>query len=502
MRRSARGIIGRTAAGAVAVAAVVTVAILACRAATDGTPAAPSPEVTAPARALGDAFAAVAAAVRPGVVSVYSEKSLRVQVPEQGFPFDDDLLRRFFGEQAPQGAPHRGGREFRVPQRGMGSGMIIDREGRILTNNHVVAEVDEIKVQLADKRQFEARVVATDPKTDVAVIQIKGAVPADLPLVVLGDSDALRVGDLVMAIGAPFGLTQTVTTGIISATRRADVGIASYEDFLQTDAAINPGNSGGPLVNMRGEVIGMNSAIAGSAGQFAGVGFAIPAAMIRDLLPKLTKGEAITRGQIGVVIQELTKDLAAQFGVAEDAGVLVAQVSKDSPAQQGGVRAGDVIVRFQGKPVKDTRALRNAVAATAPGTRVDVAVIRDGRERTLTLTVGKQPAEAAAAAEEAPAEGSGLLEKLGLDVEALTPQLAARLQLEDTRGLVVTAVEEGSPASAAGLQQGDVIVEANRSAVATAAELRRALEGADKAKGALLLVHRRGGSMYLVLRRP
>jgi serine protease Do len=246
------------------------------------------PSVMAPAEQLGRAFAAVAAHVKPAVVSVYSEKKVTLGQSEFPFPFGDDFLRRFFGDQAPQNPHHH------LPQgeeRGMGSGMILDRSGHILTNYHVVKDVDEINVQLADKRKFAATVVGTDRQTDVAVIKIKGKLPDDVATVTLGDSDALQVGNLVEAIGAPFGLVQTVTTGIISATGRSDVGIADYEDFLQTDAAINPGNSGGPLVNMKGEVIGMNSAIATSIGQFAGVGFAIPSGMIKTMLPKLIKGE-------------------------------------------------------------------------------------------------------------------------------------------------------------------------------------------------------------------
>jgi len=282
--------------------------------------------IVAPADQLGKAFAAVAAHVKPAVVSVYSEKTMKFQSQEFPFPFGDDFLRRFFGEQFQQPKQRSLPKEYKVPQRGMGSGMILDKQGHVLTNYHVVHDVEEIKVQLADKRTFDAEVVGADAKTDVAIIKLKGRIPDNLPTVQLGDSDALEDGHLVMAIGAPFGLTQTVTTGIISAKGRSDVGIADYEDFLQTDAPINPGNSGGPLVNMHGEVVGMNSAIAtnggafGGGGQFAGVGFAIPTNMIKSMLPTLTKGETITRGMLGVAIQDMTKDLAQQFQLPEAKG--------------------------------------------------------------------------------------------------------------------------------------------------------------------------------------
>jgi len=454
--------------------------------------------ITAPAEQLGKAFAAVAAHVKPAVVSVYSEKMVSPQQPEFPFPFGEEP----FGRQAPQPKPPGQRGERKVPQRGMGSGMILDKQGHILTNYHVVGEVDEIKVQLADRRSFEAKIIGADPKTDVAVIQIAGKVPDDLPTVELGDSDALEDGNVVMAVGAPFGLTQTVTTGIISAKGRSDVGIAAYEEFLQTDAPINPGNSGGPLVNMRGEVIGMNSAIAtgggpfGGSGQFAGVGFAIPSNMIKSMLPTLIKGGQIVRGMLGIVIQDLTKELAEQFHVANTEGALVSQVNKDSPAAKADVKVGDVVVRFDGKKVRDTRQLRNVVAATAPGTSVKLDVIRDGREQTLTATIGKMPTEPVAAAEQ-PAKPADRLAALGLSVQTLTPDLAQQLDLPGEKGVLVTGVDDGSPASDADLRPGDLIVEAERKPVSNVAELRNA---AGKPKNrVLLLIKRQGGSLYVVV---
>ncbi len=449
------------------------------------------PKVVAPAEELGKAYAMVAAHVRPAVVSVYSEKVVKFR--QMPFPFGDEFFRQFFGNQFPQAQP----REFKQFQRGMGSGMILDREGHILTNYHVVKDVDEISVQLADKRKFDAEIVGTDPRTDIAVIKLKGRLPDNLPTVTLGDSDALEVGDLVVAIGAPFGLTQTVTTGIISAKGRADVGITDYEDFLQTDTPINPGNSGGPLVNMRGEVIGMNSAIATSVGQFAGVGFAIPSNMIKALLPRLIKGETITRGQLGVVIQEVTPELAKQFGLSEPKGALVAQVNKGSPAEKAGIKVGDVIVHYDGRDVPDTRSLRNAVAATAPGTEVKIELLRHGKTESVTATIGKLEEETTAAAPSK--EGQSQLARLGLTVQTLTPELAKQFNIEADKGVVITDVEAGSVASLANLGPGDVILEADRQPVSSVADLEHVLAKAKDKDNILLLVNHQGTTLFVVL---
>jgi len=451
------------------------------------------PAVVAPAEQLGRAFTMVADHVKTAVVSVYSEKRITLAEPGFPLPFGNDFFRQFFGGQIPQ-APQP--REFHEQQRGMGSGMILDKKGHILTNYHVVRDVDDIKVRLADKRTFEAEVVGTDPKTDVAVIRIKGHVPDDLPTVTLGDSDALHVGDLVLAIGAPFGLLQTVTSGIISATGRSDVGIADYEDFVQTDAAINPGNSGGPLVNMRGEVIGMNSAIATSDGQFGGVGFAIPSNMIKTMLPRLVKGEKIIRGQLGVIIQEMTVDLARQFGLAEPKGVLVSQVNKHSAAEKAGIKVGDVIVHYDDSVVTSVRQLRNLVANTSPGTKVRITVIRNGKEENLNAIIGSQSGETAAVPSTA---GASLLSQLGLNVETLTPDVAKQLGVEVDKGVVVTGVNESGLASLAGLQKGDVIVEADRQPVASVDDLEQVLAKAKNQDQVLLRVARPGGSLFVVL---
>ena len=458
------------------------------------------PAVVTPADQLGKAFAMVAAHVRPAVVSVFSEKMVKFQAPDFGSPFGDDFFRQFFGQQFRQNQPQPQPRprEYNVPQRGMGSGMIIDKQGHILTNYHVVRDVDEIKVQLSDKRSFEAEIVSTDPQTDVAVIRMKGSVPEDLPAVEFGDSDAIEVGDLVMAIGAPFGLAQTVTTGIISAKGRSSVGINTYEDFLQTDAAINPGNSGGPLANMQGQIIGMNSAIVTNAGQFAGVGFAIPINMVKSILPTLLKGEKVTRGMLGVIIQDITPELAKQFGLSEANGALVSQVNADSAAAKAGVKPYDVIVRYDGKEVDNTVHLRNMVAATAPNTEVKLGIIREGKEETLTVRVGKLTPQTTAAATPGE-EGGTALGKLGLSVQTLTSDMAKQLGLQGAEGAVITDVQEGSPASLAGLQPGDLVVEADRQKVASADDLQEALNKAKDKDSVLLLIKRKGASLVVVL---
>ena len=460
--------------------------------------------VVAPAEQLGMAYAAVAAHIKPAVVSVYSEKMVKVQPHEFPFPFGDDLFDQFFGQQSPHRPRSRDKpKEYKVPQSGMGSGMILDKQGHILTNYHVVSDVDKINVQLADKRSFEAKIIGTDPKTDVAVIRITDDVPNDLPTVQLGDSDALEVGHLVMAVGAPFGLTQAVTNGIISAKGRSDVGLAAYEDFLQTDAPINPGNSGGPLVNMHGEVIGMNSAIAtggsgfGGEGQSAGVGFAIPSNIIKTMLPTLIKGQQITRGMLGVAIQDITKELAEQFHLPDTKGALVSQVTKDSPAETAGLKPGDVIVRMDGKEVQDTRQLRNLVADIAPGTSVKIGVIRDGKERIFSATIGKMPAETAAAPRPS-GEPANQLSKLGLSVETLTPEIAKQFDLQGEKGVIISGVDQGGPASMANLLPGDLIVEANHVTISNVGEFQNALgKSRDQV---LLLVKRNGASLFVVIR--
>jgi serine protease Do len=466
------------------------------------------PSVVASAEQLSKAFAMVAEHVRPAVVSVYSEKMVKLNQPEFPIPFGEDFFQQFFGGDLPNRRQRRPGQprehEFQSPQkmplRGMGSGMILDKEGRILTNFHVVDDVDEIKIQLADKSSYEAEIVSTDPPTDIAVIRIKGRVPENLPIVELGDSDALEVGHLVMAVGAPFGFVQTVTTGVLSAAGRSGIGINDYENFLQTDAAINPGNSGGPLVNMRGQVIGINSVIATHGpGQFAGVGFAIPINMVKTILPTLAKGGTVTRGMLGVVIQEVTSDLARQFKVNGPKGALISQVNSDSPAEKAGLKPGDVIIGYNGKDVEDTTHLRNMVAASAPGAAVKLDVMRGGQKERMAVTIGKLSPETTSLAGAPPRGETGKSGRLGLNLQTLTPDLAREFGYKNQKGAVITGVEPGTPASEAGLQEGDLIVEVNRQKITNAEEAQKALSQAKDENSALLLVKRENGSLFVVL---
>jgi serine protease Do len=454
-------------------------------------------QVITPAEKLGDAFAMVAAHVKPAVVSVFSERSINTQTEDSPNPLDDDLLRRFFGDKVPPNLRQNPQRSNPGIQRGMGSGMIIDTDGHILTNNHVVQDETRLQVQLADKRQFDAEVVSTDPRTDVAIIKLKGDFPSDLPVAQLGDSDKLRPGDIVMAVGAPFGLQQTVTHGIISATGRSDVGIADFEDFLQTDTPINPGNSGGPLVNMRGEVIGMNSAIATRVGQSAGVGFSIPINMVKSMMPTLVKGGKISRGMLGVGIQDLTKALADQFGLSDTKGALVSQVTKGSPAEKAGIQAGDVIVGFNGKDIIDSTRLRNLVAATAPQNQAKVDLIRDGTKQTVNVTLGTLSSETSASAESNNTENGDQLSKLGITAQPLTPELAEQFGIQNRSGVMISDVKPGSPAARANLQAGDVITEVNRKPVSSVDDLRNAMSGAKNS--VLLLINRKGSSVFVAL---
>ena len=459
-------------------------------------PTAITEPVTAPAEQLSRAYAAVAAHIKPAVVSVYSEKMVNMQ--ELPFAFDDEFFAPFFGNPQP-----RQPRRYSIPQRGMGSGMILDKDGHILTNYHVVSDVDEIKVQLSDKRSFNAKLIGSDPKTDVAVIKIVGDIPRNLPIVQLGNSDMLEDGHLVMAIGAPFGLTQTVTHGIISAKGRSDVGVAAYEDFLQTDAPINPGNSGGPLVNMRGEVIGMNSAIAtgggqlGGEGQSAGVGFSIPSNMIKVLLPTLIKGGTITRGMLGVNIQDLDDDLAKNFQSRSNNGALVSQVAKGSPAEKAGIKSGDVIVKFGDIEINNSRQLRNLVAATTPGNTVKIKLMRSGVPLQVSAKIAKASDDIIELGKN---QGKSMnqLANIGLKVQLLTPELALAFKLQEKSGILITDVAEGSAASAANLQVGDLILEANHEAVNNIEQLQTILKQASEQ--VLFLIKRNGYRLFVVLR--
>jgi serine protease Do len=438
---------------------------------------------------LSKRFRDVAEKVQPAVVNVESVQVLKGRgsrgmdtLPED-HPFrdffGDEFFRRFFGPMAPEG---RG--RFTM---GVGSGVIVDEKGTVLTNYHVVRGADVVNVKLADKREFEAEVVGVDEKTEVAVLRIEGDhfTPATL-----GDSDKAEVGDWVLAIGNPFGLSQTVTAGIVSAKGRANVGIADYEDFIQTDAAINPGNSGGPLVNMNGEVIGINTAIVSGSRSNAGVGFAIPSNMAKAVMEELINEGKVTRGHLGVWIQDLNEDLAGKFGISEIKGALVSDVIEDSPAEKAGIQTGDVIVRYNDREVEDASRLRNMVAATAPETKVELEIIREGESKTISVVIGTQPGESLSEVKKT---------ELGLSVDDLTPEVAKELGVEKAEGVVVTEVEPGGPAEEAGVRRGDVIVELDRQAVKNVEEFNEALAKSEEETNVLLLVRRGKQSRYFAV---
>jgi serine protease Do len=440
-------------------------------------------------RELSQAFTDVAKRAIPAVVYVKVERT----VEARGFnnPFDlfsDEFFKRFFGRRLPEGQQPR---EFR--QQGQGSGFIVSKDGYILTNNHVVGEADRVTVVLNDGREFKAKLVGTDPRSDVAVIKIDSA--GDLPVLPLGDSDALEVGEWVMAIGSPFGLTHTITVGVVSAKGRSRLGIADYEDFIQTDAAINPGNSGGPLINLNGEAIGIDTAIFSRSGGYMGIGFAIPINMARDIQRQLISTGKVVRGYLGVRIQDVTEALAKSFDLEKAEGVLVAEVSKGTPADKAGFKRGDVIVKFNHEPTTDTGQLRNLVAMTPPGTQVPVEVIRDGKQHTLSVEVGTLPEKLAAATSE-----PALQKELGMSVQNLTDELAEQLGYKGQQGVVISEVEPGSPAALAGLRSGMLITQVNRRSVNNTDEFQEALAASSHTKRVLLLVHDRQGSHFVALR--
>jgi Do/DeqQ family serine protease len=455
-------------------------------------PAAPAPALDSKAllRALEDAFVSVADRATPSVVNVSVKLKPEAAQEEGPSPEMEERFREFFGPELFERFFRR--RAPREDGRAAGSGVIVDARGYILTNNHVVENATAIEVRLSDDRKFKATLVGRDARTDLAVLKIES--PAPLPVAELGDSDRLRVGQWAIAIGNPFGLDRTVTAGIISATGRTHVGVATYEAFIQTDASINPGNSGGPLLNLDGRVIGINTAIV-SSGQ--GIGFAIPITMARDIMTQLIARGRVVRGWLGVVIQDLTPELAASFGVKEDAGVLVAEVMKDGPAAAAGLKPGDVITGFGGSQIKDVTDLQKRVAAVEPGRPAPITVMRDRKPLGLSVKLGEQPTDEALAAAES---GDDVL---GLVVEPLTPETARQNRLSARRGLLVTEVTPGSPGAEAGIKPGDAIVEVNRRPVTDAAAFKQIAAALKPGESVPVYLQRGGGrNEYVMLTAP
>jgi len=446
-------------------------------------------------RTTGRAFSAVASQVSPALVFIRVEKHLTGQAApaaplnDPSDLFNDEFFHRFFGDRFPGRRPPTPRNDLRIT--GQGSGFIVSPDGDILTNNHVVGDADVISVKLHDGREFKAKLIGTDPHTDVALIKIQ----ADgLPVLPLGDSDDLEVGEWVLAFGNPFGLSDTVTAGVVSAKGRSNVGIADYEDFIQTDAAINPGNSGGPLVNLEGKAVGINTAIFSRSGGYMGIGFAIPINMARRVRDQLLKNGSVTRGFLGIIIQDLTPQLSQAFNLGKRTGILVADVNAGSPAQAAGIRRGDVILKLDGKPVKEIGPFRNRIALLSPGTAVNLTVLRDSREQTVTVKIGKLPSHEATVAQ-VPAAAT----KLGIKVKNLTRDVAERLGYTGDSGVLVAEVEPGSLAALAGLRPGVLIQEVNRKPVRGVDDFQQAIERAAGTGTILLLVRDGRFSRYVAL---
>jgi serine protease Do len=438
-----------------------------------------------------DSFAELAARVGHVAVNISTTKVVRGFRRSFPFPgrefrdfFGDDFFRRFFG-QVPE-------REMR--ERSLGSGVVVSQDGYILTNNHVVADAEEIVVTFSEKERQEAEIIGRDPKTDLALIKIK--VDKPIRAARLGDSDLLRVGDWVVAIGNPFGLGSTLTAGVVSAKGRV-IGAGPYDDFIQTDASINPGNSGGPLFNLDGEVMGINTAIFTQTGGNIGIGFAIPINLAKSVMSQLKEKGKVVRGWLGVVIQTVTPEIKEEFGLKTTEGALVGEVSKDSPAERAGLNRGDVIISFDGEKVDKMNSLPPMVAGTPIGKEVEIVVIRKAEEEKLTVKIGELKEETRVAAATVPE----IEESFGLSVQELTPGLAESLSLEGEKGVVVSNVRRGSPAAEQGLQRGDLIIEIEKQPVEDMEDYRRIMQDAASKQQILMVVRHGGHTRYIVLKR-
>lgn len=440
------------------------------------------------------AFVNVVRKAKPAVVHIRVEKTTKGSPHSgQGIEemFNHPFFEQFFG---PQFRQQQRPKQQEYTQRGQGSGFIINKKGFILTNNHVVEGADTIKVTLSDKREFTGTVVGTDPQSDVALIKIDDAV--NLPVLPLGDSSTLEVAEWVIAIGNPFGLSQTVTVGVVSATGRSSIGISDYENFIQTDAAINPGNSGGPLINARGEAVGINTALFSKTGGYMGIGFAIPINMAKSIEKQLKEHGKVTRGWLGVVIQNVDKDLADSFGLKKAGGILVSEVQKDSPASAAGIKRGDVILELDGEVLEDVADLRNRVALISPNSKAMLLVFRDGREKKIQVTIGHQPSDFN---KQASIKGVKSLEEYGLTMQELTKELAERFDYEVDSGLIVSNVEQGSPAAKAGMKPGQLVEEVNKIPVSSLSDLNKVLSETSESEKILLRVRSGNYATYIVL---
>ncbi|MCF6179932.1 MAG: DegQ family serine endoprotease [Geopsychrobacter sp.] len=444
-------------------------------------------------RQTGMAFRAVAKKVSPAVVFIKVEKEVEAKQGGNPFnsPFGEEFFRRFFG-QPPQQNPHQQPRQQpKHRSMGQGSGFILSPDGYIMTNNHVVEGADRVTVTLLDGREYKADIIGTDPPTDVAIIKID---ETDLPFLRTSDSDKLEMGDWVLAFGNPFGLSHTLTAGIVSAKGRSGMGLNEYENFIQTDAAINPGNSGGPLVDLDGKVVGMNTAIFSRSGGYMGIGFAIPINMAQRIREQLIKSGNVTRGRLGVYIQDMTPDLAESFDLERGDGILVAQVMEDSPAAEAGLKQGDLILKLNGKKVGKVADFRNKISFTLPDTKVKLLILRNGKQKTITAKISRLETD-----KNGRPAATSKLSKIGLSLQELTNDLADKFDYQGQSGVLVTAVDPGSAADRAGIKRGDLIQEINRAAVKTPADVRQAVEQ-NRRSSLLLLVRQGEATRYLAIK--
>lgn len=451
-------------------------------------PSPATPNVPRQIMETGRAFSDIVNIVSPSVVNISTTKVVR----KDSGPFLDDPFFDFFSPFHDFGGPKK------WKERSLGSGVVVSPDGYIITNNHVVEKADEIKVTLFDKKVFKGRIVGADPKTDIAIIRIDAS---NLPVLSWGDSDKLQVGEFVLAIGSPYGLSNTVTMGIISAVGRANVGIADYEDFIQTDAAINPGNSGGPLVNITGQLIGINTAIFSRTGGYQGIGFAVPSNMVRLVMDQLIQKGKVTRGWIGVTIQELTPELAQQFGLKQSKGALVSDIVKDSPAARAGIIRGDIIVEFNGREVKDVSSLRNLVSQSKSGSNITLKILRSGKELTVQINVLELPREVAEVAPDTLPDEPEARALAGLAVMDLTKEIIRQLGFSrEEKGVVVVKVEPGSSADEAQIKKGDIIKEINKKEIDNLVMYNAVVSNMRTNESALLFINRGGKRFFVILK--
>lgn len=439
---------------------------------------------------ISDGFSSVAKKGTPSVVYIQVKTKAPERRSQGSDPFDffnDEFFQRFFGSppqsRSQEEAPQKGG--------GQGSGFIVSDDGYILTNNHVVKDADEITVKLENGKEAEATIVGTDPDTDLAVIKIN---ESDLPFLDLGNSDDLDVGEWVIAIGSPFGLNATVTVGVVSAKGRNDLRLSTFEDFIQTDAAINPGNSGGPLLNLDGDVVGINTAIVSGSGGYMGIGFAIPSNMAKEIMRQIIDKGSVTRGFMGVTLQAIDQDLAKSFNLKNIEGVLITDVVKDSPASEAGLEQGDVILEHNGKKVQSLGAFRNAVALMPPESKLSLSIDRDGEKKQITVEIGVRP-------DTLEGMGGQTISKLGIDVDDLTPELAKKFGYQSAdKGVIVSQVSPNSPAHKEGIRPGTIILSVNKQAVESVLQFHSLMKEAEKDNHVLLLLKQGPFTRFLALK--